>query len=378
MNAGPSRIYLDHAATSPLRAEAAEAMRAAMDGVGNPSSLHAFGRDTLRYVDEAREAVAATFGGGFAEIVLTSGGTEAANLAVVGTALAHAGSRRRVLASAGEHPCVLQTEAMLARAGFQLETVPIDRVGRIDLDALERALDDDVLLVALLHANNELGTRQSVAEAAELAHRVGALLFTDAVQTFGAEAWTVDALGADLASMSAHKFGGPLGVGALWVRGGVQVTPLVRGGAQERERRAGTENWLALAGVAPALAAVDVREESARKAACREAFLGALGSAPIASVPSSVALAGHLHLRFPGIAAESLLIALDRSGVAAGSGSACSSGAVEPSHVLRAAGYGEKEQREGVRFTFGWSTRVEDAAEAGRRVAEAVARIRGL
>ncbi|MCB8932187.1 MAG: cysteine desulfurase [Fimbriimonadaceae bacterium] len=371
-------IYLDHAATSPLRPESRAAMHAVEGEVGNPSSLHGYGRRVLRFVDEAREAVARAFGGAFAEIVFTSGGTEAANLAVVGTALAHQGTRRRVLASAGEHPCVLQTAPLLERLGFRLETVPIDRVGRLDLDALRDALGDDVLLVALMHANNELGTRQPVADAARLAHHAGALLFTDAVQTFGAETGSVEDLGADLASMAAHKFGGPLGVGALWVRGGVEVEPLLRGGAQERERRGGTENWLALAGVPAALSAVDPVAEAAGKAACRAAFLGALEGAPVRSVPEEEGvLPGHLHVRFPGVSAESLLIALDRLGVAAGSGSACSSGAVEPSHVLRAAGYDEREQREGVRFTFGWSSTVEESREAARRVSEAVRRILG-
>lgn len=375
-----TRIYLDHAATSPLRTEARAAMREAAEAVGNPSSLHSFGREVLRYVDEARDAVARVFGAEFAEVVFTSTGTEAANLAMLGTALAHRGRRTRILASAGEHPCVLQTSKLLERLGFQLETVPVDRIGRMDVDALERALGDDVLLLALMHANNELGTRQPLAEATERAHRFGALVFTDAVQTFASEPW--NAPGVDMASMSAHKFGGPQGVGALWVRAGLEVTPLAVGGAQERERRAGTENWLALAGIPAALASIDAGSEAALKAACREAFLDAVvtgGSrTPALSVPTSEdALPGHLHLRFPGMSAESLLIALDREGVAAGSGSACSSGAVEPSHVLRAAGFSEKEQREGVRFSFGWNSTLEEAREAGKRLRKVVEQIAG-
>ncbi len=371
-----TRIYLDHAASSPLRPEAREAIAAVAGDVGNASSLHAFGRRALQVVDEAREAVARALGGVFAEVVFTAGGTEAANLALVGAALAHEGKRRRILASAVEHHCVLHAAPLLERLGFQMETVPVDRQARIDLDALERAMGDDVLMVALQHANNELGTRQPVEEAATLARRHGALLFCDAVQTFAAEPWTVGDLRADLVGLSAHKFGGPLGVGALWVRGGVSVQPVVRGGAQERERRAGTENWMALAGLPAALAAVRPCEESERKARCRRAFLESLPAEPVLSAPDLAhALPGHLHLRFPGISAESLLMVLDRFGVAAGSGAACSSGAIEPSHVLRACGYSEAESQEGVRFTFGWDSCEEQAAEAGRRTGRAVAQI---
>lgn len=371
-----TRIYLDHAATSPLRPEARSAMQALADDLGNASSLHASGRQALQIVDEAREALADTLGGEFAEIIFTATGTEAANLALVGAALAHTGSRRRILASAGEHHCVLHTAPLLAKLGFDLQLMPVDREARLDLGALEAALGDDVLIVAAMHANNELGTLQPVAEAAALAHRWGALLMCDAVQTCAASAWTVADLGADLVSVSAHKFGGPQGVGALWVRGGVSVAPMVLGGAQERERRAGTENVWALAGVAPALSAVREADEAANKLRCREVFLGGLEPKPAPSVSDfSGVLPGHLHLRFPGISAESLLMVLDRMGVAAGSGAACSSGAVEPSHVLRACGYDEAESQEGVRFTFGWDSTEADAREAAKRTSEAVTQI---
>lgn len=386
-------FYLDHAATSPLRLEAKQAMASAQDsGAANASSLHTFGRAALRWVDEAREAVARRLGSEFAEVVFTGSGTEAANLAVVGTVLAHKGSRRRVLVSAVEHHCVLHCAPLLERLGFQMETVPVDRYARIRLDALENALGDDVLMVALMHANNEFGTRQPVAEAAALARRFGAAMFVDAVQTFGGERWTVDELGADLVSLSAHKFGGPLGVGALWVRSGHTVEPLVRGGGQERERRAGTENWPGLWALGAALGALEKTEcdlppgvvtpDATHKAELRAAFLETLRAsacvAPVLSVEElGACLPGHLHVRFPGLSAESLLIAFDRKGVAAGSGAACSSGAIEPSHVMLAAGYTEQEAREGVRFSFGWDMSVPQARDAAGVVGEVVARVAG-
>lgn len=378
------RIYLDHAATSPLLPEAREAMLDCLVRFSaNPSSTHLEGQRSKRLIDEAREHVADALGCLFGEICFTSGGTEAANLAIVGSALAaQASGRRRVVWSPSEHHCVLHTRPILEALGFEVAVVPTDRQARIDLGALAEAIDDQTCLVAAMHANNELGTIQDVRAIAELAHAAGALCFVDAVQTFLALDWSAASLGADLLSVSAHKIGGPMGVGALFVRSGTSLQPLIAGGAQERERRGGTENACGIVGFGAAVRVGKAKrpESFVAKRAARDAFLEHLHAlAPNAFRVSAdligPVLPGHAHLRFPGIRSETLLVALDRAGVACSAGAACSSGSLEPSHVLLACGYSPSEANEGVRFTFGDSTTVEDAQEAAVRVAETLGRI---
>jgi len=335
-------------------------------------------------VDEARERLCRTIGCEFSELYFTSGGTEAAQMAVVGTALANQNpNRTRVLMGAAEHPCVLETGRWLARLGYEVELIPVDREARIELASLAAALDDDVLLVSVMHANNELGSLNPVSEAADLAHRVGAYFHTDAVQTFlnqvsQAEIRLVNATAADLISLSAHKIGGPQGVGALFVRAGTRIEPVLTGGGQERELRAGTENVLGIVGLG---AAVQHRfdhlaDELAATRAARDAFTctleGLCGDQLVPSVATGPALDSFAHVRFPGVPAESLVIRLDQEGVSVGSGSACSSGSLEPSHVLLACGYSMDEAREGMRFTFGPGIGVEDARRAAEITAQCV------
>ena len=335
---------------------------------GNPSSLYEEGRRARAAIDEAREVVSGALGCLFAEVVFTSGGTEAANLAIVGAALANEdAARRRILLGAAEHHCVLHTRPILERLGYRVESIPVDRVARVRLDELESMLAPDVLLVSLMSANNELGTIQPVDEVAVLAHRHGALYHCDAVQSLAIQSpkpKTQDR--ADLASYSAHKIGGPKGVGALFVRAGTKVKPLSVGGGQEREMRAGTENVAGIVGFAAARSAIlDLQSSPAR-----DHFLDLLTAAGfIPTVPNRAdALPRHVHVRLPGVDAETMLIKLDRMGVSASSGAACSSGSLEPSHVLLACGYLAKEAREGLRFTFGPSTSVAEAEEAARVV----------
>jgi cysteine desulfurase len=373
------RLYLDHAATTPLCAEAREAMAPWLEREhGNPSSLYEEGRRAKEAIDAAREVVSAALGCLFGEVVFTSSGTEAANLAMVGAVLGHKGSRRRFLVSAAEHHAVVNTRPLVERLGFEWKAVSVDAYAR---PQFERP-DDDVLLVAAMHANNELGTVSPVREFADLAHEAGALFFCDAVQTFPwccGERWTVTDLGADLLCVSAHKLGGPKGAGALFVRSGVEVAPMMLGGGQEREMRAGTENVAAIVGFAAAIQAA-LRDEgrSHRQARARDAFVRALieqDTPRLHTLPESArVLSGHCHVRFEGVAADSLLILLDRTGVAASAGAACSSGSIEPSHVLLACGWGEAA-REGVRFTFGPEATEAEAVEAARRVGEAAMRI---
>lgn len=347
---------------------------------GNASSLHADGRRAKAAIDEARETVSEALGCLFAEVLFTSGGTEAANTAIIGTALANDDpGRNRVLLGAAEHHCVLHTKAVLERLGYRVDLVPVDREARVDVEALRTMLDSNVLLVSTMHANNELGTLNDVRQIAEAAHAQGASVHCDAVQTFGKQvresAEMLTALGADLLTVSAHKLGGPKGAGAIYIRAGQKVKPLISGGGQERELRGGTENVAAIVGFAAA-----VRGASARTAptAVRDRFLDLLeGAGAVPTVADrSLTLGGHAHVRFPGVSAETLLILLDRMGVSASSGAACSSGSIEPSHVLLACGYSAPEAKEGIRFTFGPENTLAEAEEAAARVRAALERLR--
>lgn len=348
-----------------------EAMMPWLDGgFGNPSSIHAEGRAARATIDEAREVLSEELGSLFAEVLFTSSGTEAANLALFGTALAaleNGNSRQRILIGSADHHCVLHTEERLAVWGFSVELLPVDRAARIDLDALQDTLDDDVLMVALIHANNEFGTLNPVREAAALAHNVGAKVFIDAVQTFGTLPIRVDDLDADLLCVSAHKVYGPKGAGALYIRAGTDVSPMIVGGGQEREMRAGTENTAGIVGFAAAVRAFPKLEEHPAPYRATQAFIDALDPGCL-TVRNVDTLPGHAHLWFPGIGAESLLIRLDREGVSASAGAACSAGSLEPSHVMVAAGFSPIEAKEGVRFTFGRYQPAEEGVEAARRL----------
>lgn len=373
-----SRIYADYAATAPLAPGVAAAMAPWLGPeFGNASSLHAEGRAARDAIDQAREVLSARMGCLFAEFLFTGSGTESANLAILGTAFTHLqGSRRRVLLGAAEHHCVLHTRPILEKFGFQVQTIPVDRNACIDLTTLDDLVGEDVLLVSVMHANNEVGTIQPVAEVAALAARCGALFHCDAVQTFGRWSWSADSLGADLVTVSAHKIGGPKGVGGIFVKAGVKPQPLIVGGGQEREMRAGTENVAGIVGFAAALATSPERQGPSGFPAAL-AFEAAMTGHGEKTIPHDVdKLPGHVHLRFPGIQAETLLIRLDRMGVSASAGAACSSGSLESSHVLLACGYTEAEAREGVRFSFGEVQRAETGAEAAARVLEAVSAIR--
>lgn len=387
--AATERIYLDSAATTRLLPEAFEAMRPWLGpSYGNAGSLHAEGRAAREAVDLARERISEAMGCLFGEVLFTSGGTEAANLAILGVALACAGSKRnRVLLGAAEHLCVLATRPMLERLGLRVELIPVNREAAVNVSELELMLSDDVLLVSVMHSNNELGTINDLATIAEASHAVGALVHSDAVQTFetavsgDARGDLAHRLGVDLITVSAHKTYGPKGVGAVYARSGVKLAPLVAGGGQEREVRGGTEN---VAGIVGFGAAVDAGrsdpERLNRARLARDAFLQELqrvADGPFArSVTSPERCApGHAHLRFPGVGAESMLILLDRMGVSASSGAACSSGSLEPSHVLAACGYSPQESNEGLRFTFGKDVSPEQAREAANRVAAAASRV---
>jgi cysteine desulfurase len=356
----PVRIYLDYNATAPPAADvAATVARVMADDYGNASSVHAFGQRAKATVDDARGEVAALIDGEPSETVFTSGGTEADNFALRGAAEAlEAAGRRHVVTSAIEHEAVLKTLEALARQGWTVTLVGVGDRGVVDPDAVRRAMTPDTSLVSVMHANNEVGTIQPVAELALIAHEAGAIFHTDAVQSAGKIPVSVRELGVDLLSLSGHKFGGPKGVGALWIRRGVRLAPLLTGGRQERNRRAGTENVPAIAGLG--VAARLARETLAPAAAAMGRLRDDLEAGILARVPGTAIngdpgrrVPNTTNISFEGIEAESLLIALDLEGVAVSTGSACSSGSLEPSHVLKAMGLPNCRTRSSLRFSLG-------------------------
>jgi cysteine desulfurase len=376
--------YLDYAASAPLRAEALAAMLPLLERpAANPSSQHGQGRAARAAVETAREQVAALVGAAPAEVVFTSGGTEADNLAVKGAVLARPAEDRHLVCSAVEHHAVLDAAAWAeADAGARVDLAPVDGLGRVDPERLATLLEPGrTALVAVMAANNEVGTGQPVAALADPAHAAGAVLLCDAVQAAGLPGVDMAGDGIDLLALAAHKLGGPTGVGALVVRSGTSLRPLLHGGGQERGLRSGTLPAAAIAGFgAAAEAALAERRTGAATtlAALRSRLLGGLlAAAPDLQVNGhpgpragagapELGLPGLLSVRFPGRRAEDLLLLLDRHGVACSAGSACASGAVTPSHVLAAMGRGPAEARETVRFSLGHaSTRAEvDAAVA--------------
>ena len=356
------RIYLDHAATTPLRPEVRAAMEPYLsaDGFGNPSSLHADGQRAKRALDAARDTLACALGAQFSEITFTSGGTEADNAALVGVMLAR-GRGSHLITTQIEHEAVIETARFLEKLGFSVTYLPVDEQGRVAPRSVADALTDRTALVSVMHANNEVGTVQPLREIADLVHAHEAYLHTDAVQTFSQLLVNVHDLGVDLLSVSAHKIYGPKGVGALYVRSGIPIEPLLHGGGQERERRAGTENVPAIAGFGEAVRLLLPEREAvaARLTLLRDTFLAALRQ----RVPSMV-LNGHpaerlpnnINLSFPGLDAETLLLTLDRAGISASSGSACTSGSIEPSHVLTAMGLPDDRVNSAIRLTLGRDT----------------------
>jgi cysteine desulfurase len=361
------RVYFDYNATTPLAPEAEEAVvRATRELFGNASSVHHFGQQAKAALDESRSAVAALINGDPSEIVFTSGGTEADNFAIRGAAEAlEAAGRRHLVASAIEHEAVLNTLKALARRGWRTTLVPVDQSGIVSPDRVREAVTDETALVSVMHANNEIGTIQPIAEIAAIAHGRGAVMHTDAVQSVGKIPVDVRALGIDLLALSAHKFNGPKGAGVLWVKRGTRMQPLLTGGKHERNRRAGTENVAAVAGlgVAAQLAVSKMGAEAARVAGLRDRLeTGILREVPGTTVNGSREnrVPNTTNISFDRVEAESLLIALDLEGVAVSTGSACSSGTLEPSHVLRAMGLPTHRTQNSLRFSLGmFSTEAE-------------------
>ena len=376
------RIYLDHNATSPLLDSARAAMQEAAARVGNPSSIHGEGRAARSRLERAREEIAALVGaGGADDIVFTSGGTEADLSGIVGLGLAAAarGAPARALVLATDHPAVHGAAAALAARGFATERIAVDAEGRVDEGDLARRLATPAAVVAVAAVNHETGVLADVAAVATAARAAGARLHVDAVQAAGRVALAPLAALADTLAISAHKLGGPAGIGALWLRAGADVAPLAPGGHQERGRRAGTENVIGAAGFAAAAAAVDLRR--AADVAARGARLerGILAIAGARIHGAGAPRAGNtVNAGFAGALGEAIVMSLDLDGVAASTGAACTSGSIQPSPVLLAMGLDRERAREGVRFSLGPATTDDEIDRVVAMLPAIVARVRSV
>lgn len=377
-------IYFDHAATTPVDPRVLEKMLPYFtDNFGNPNSQHAFGRRAVTAVDEARDTVAKCIGAKPSEIYFTSGGTESDNWAMRGAAHALANRGKHLIISAVEHPAMLSAAKELQREGFEVTLAPVDGYGTVDLAKLEEAIRPDTVFIGVMAANNEVGTLQPVKEIAALAKARGIAFFTDAVQAAGTLEVNVKELGADMLSLSGHKFYGSKGVGVLYVRSGLKLARLVAGGHQERGMRGGTTNVPGIVGLAEALrlSQEHLHENAAYVAGLRDRFVARVQK----EIPF-VKYNGHPENRLPGnanfsfryIEGESLLFSLDLAGIAVSSGSACSSGSLEPSHVLLAMGVPEGLAHGSIRFSFGRENTAGEVDYAVDRLKEIVVRLRAL
>ena len=375
-------VYMDHSATTPLRPEVLEAMLPYLsERYGNPSSVHSRGRQAKQGLEEARARVAALIGARPEEIVFTSGGTEANNLALLGAVRAYSRRGRHIITSAIEHHAVLDTAGYLRENGFEVTFLPVTADGLVRVEDVAAAVTEQTVLISIMHANNEIGTIQPIAEIGRLARQRGILFHTDAVQSAGKIPIVVDELGVDLLALSAHKFGGPKGTGALYVRKGVRLEPLLHGGDQERRRRPGTENLPGIVGMGAAAELVqrELPAEAARLGALRDRLIeGLLGNVPEAM------LTGHRQRRLPnhasfclrGATSAALLAELDRAEVAASGGSACTALAPDPSHVLAALGLEPEWAQGALRLSLGWGNTEDDVAYVLEILPSIVERVR--
>jgi len=378
-------IYMDHAATTPMHPEVAAAMLDVMQaGPGNPSSVHAFGRAAKAKLSRARDELSARLGCKPSELVFTSGGTESDNAALFGAARAmKKKGRRHIVTSAAEHHAVLHACEALQREGFEVTVVPVNAEGAVMPEDVRAAIRPDTALVSIMWANNEVGTIQPVQEIGQLAHDHGALYHTDAVQAFGSVPIALQSLPIDLASFSAHKINGPQGIGALYIATGTPYEAPTHGGSQERKRRAGTENVAGAVGFARA-AALATEQLDAKIAALRELRDGLERRLSELLGADGIAVNGAVHRRLPhltnisllGTDTESMLMNLDLAGIAASSGSACTSGALERSHVLKAMAVPDERLTSAVRFSLGLGNTWEEIDTAAQKIATVAKRIR--
>jgi cysteine desulfurase len=376
------RIYLDHAATSPVHPAVAERMLPFMtECFGNPSSIHFFGRQSRLALDEARETVAKSLGAKPSEVIFTSGGTEADNLALVGVALANREKGTHIITSSVEHHAVLHTCHYLEKQGFEITYLPVDEYGKISLTDLKKALRNDTILVSIMFGNNETGVLQPIQQIGEMLKDHPAFFHTDAVQAYGLIPIDVNQLHIDLLSVSAHKINGPKGVGFLYAKETVKLMPRLYGGEQERKRRAGTENVAGIVGMAKAveIAQQTMSEKAEKYRSFRKKMLAIFAQAGISYAVNGddqEALPHVLNVTFPGTNVESLLVNLDLAGIAVSSGSACTAGSIDPSHVLVAMfGKDSDRIRSSIRFSFGLGNTEEQIEKAAYETVKIVQRL---
>ncbi len=365
------KVYFDHNATTPMHPEVKKEMIAAMEMFGNPSSMHSYGREARANVEDARRKVADFIGADEREIIFVGSGSEANNtvlsLFVCGTSQCIAGSKMRstIITTKIEHPCVLETSECLAHRGVRVKYLDVDRYGKIDLDQLAGMLGDDVGLVSVMMANNEIGTLQDIEAISAMVHASGALMHTDAVQAIGKVPVDVRKLGVDFLTISAHKIYGPKGVGALFVKKGIPYCPLIRGGHQELGRRAGTENTLGILGLGRAveMRRLEMPEEETRmlhlKQTLRRGIEERIDDIYFNGHPTD-SLASTLNVSFTGVEGEAILLYLDLEGIAVSTGSACASGSLDPSHVLLATGVDAELAHGSIRFSMGRESSIQE------------------
>ena len=379
-----NRIYMDNAATTRVTEPVFEAMKPYFcEKFGNPMSVHSFGRESRRAVEEARRQVAAALNADSREIYFTGCGTESDNWALRGAAYARGNTRRTLVTTTIEHHAILHTAEQLEKEDFKVVYVPVDEFGIVKLDEMEKAITEDVFLVSVMTANNEIGTIQPIEEIARMAHAKGALFHTDAVQAIGSVKIDVKAMGIDLLSLSGHKFHAPKGVGALYMKNSVHIERLIRGGAQERTQRAGTENLASIVGLGKAieLATADIDAHNAKLIEMRDHMISEI----LTRIPET-RLNGDATRRLPGnvnvsvryIEGESLLLSLDLKGIAASSGSACTSGALDPSHVLLAIGLPHEIALGSLRLTMNEENTMEEVDTVVEALVEIVKRLRAM
>ena len=376
-------VYADNAATTKLSKSALDAMLPWLtEGYGNPSSVYQIGRTARRALDGAREQIAGILGAKPEEIIFTGSGTEANNWALRSVCEQRREKGRHIISSAIEHHAISHTLEDLEKQGFEVTYLPVDAYGRISVDELKKALRDDTILITIMFANNEIGTMEPIAEIGAIAQEVGVLFHTDAVQAVGHVPLNVETMQIDLLSLSAHKFNGPKGVGALYVKKGIRLPSFITGGGQEKGRRAGTENVAGIVGMAKALedSVSHLDESMTRISALRDKLIAGLTKLP------AVSLIGHPTERLPGIASfsfsciegEALILMLDAAGIAVSSGSACSSGALDPSHVLLAIGLTHEAAHGSVRFSFGEDSTETDVNYILEKVPPIVEKLRAM
>ncbi|QYR23428.1 cysteine desulfurase [Paenibacillus sp. sptzw28] len=380
-----SQFYFDHAASSPLHPEAARMMMDIYSGpAGNASSVHRFGRAARQHLNRARDTVSEAIGCLPSELVFTSGGTESDNMAITGAAKAcRSRGKNHIITSGVEHHAVLDTCRSLEREGFRLTVLPVDQYGRVNPADVESAIGDDTALISIMYANNETGTVQPIVEIGDIARSRGVLFHVDAVQALGMLPIDLRTLPVDLMSFSAHKVNGPQGVGALYVARKTPFDPLLHGGSQERKRRAGTENVAGIAGFAKSIElsvnSIDIKKLFLDKLRLKwvESMRGIVGESCLAINGHDTQCVPHIiNLSFIGMDTETLLMNLDMEGIAASSGSACTAGALETSHVLRAMGLPEERLSSAVRFSFGLGNTLEELENAAKKVETFLNRIR--